>query len=305
MYRFGAFIFLMSLSSCTTSNCDNVLEQEPCFAKKGNKCSEQEIEKDFEILKTCGGLEPQDEFLLRKEIIGSIMVQLLSDGHSITYGNIIAQINLIKTRDSYEEVRTVFEAENQIKNIRVDLTTFETVVPILIQGRFPESEIEQFRAFIIQKNLEGEYYEKALMLWKEEKSSKQIQNFESIKFEFLEDMSKVIKRANEQNKPIFIFFTGYTCLNCVKIEDNILANISVSKVLNEEFLCYVAYVDDKKKMDGTHQSRGMLQAKIQEEYFQSKSQPSLYILNSKGKIISELNEVPSVDEFLKWLKTCK
>lgn len=294
-----------SVSSCSSTNCSKVLNQEPRMVRMDTNISDHDIEYDFEILRQCGGLEEQDEFFLRKEIIGSIMIQLISNQQALTYGNIIAQIILLKESDSCEAIKDVYNSENQLKNILVSQSSFKTIVPILIKGGFPEDELDMFESFLIEENLEGESYEKALLLWKTEKVKRQYRNFESINFAFLENMDSVLRRAHDNDKPSFIFFTGYSCQNCQKFENNILSESRVSQLLNQDFVCYIAYVDDKKKIDGTNDSRGMIQEKIQQEYFHSNSQPSIFILNPKGEIKCELNEMQSAEEFLRKLVNCK
>ena len=59
---------------------------------------------------------------------------------------------------------------------------------------------------------------------------------------YLED---AIEEAKKQNKPLMIDFTGWACVNCRKMEENVWTNPEVNKILNENFIIASLYVDEQ------------------------------------------------------------
>jgi len=63
------------------------------------------------------------------------------------------------------------------------------------------------------------------------------------------DFNEGIACAKEQNKPVFIDFTGHGCVNCREMEANVWSDPRVLKILREDYMIITLYVDDKKTMD--------------------------------------------------------
>ena len=51
--------------------------------------------------------------------------------------------------------------------------------------------------------------------------------------------------AREQNKPVMIDFTGWACINCRKMEDNVWPEDTIKTLLNEHYVVISLYVDEK------------------------------------------------------------
>ena len=63
--------------------------------------------------------------------------------------------------------------------------------------------------------------------------------------EIFTDYDKGFAHAKEVNKPVMIDFTGWACVNCRKMEDNVWIEDSIKKVLNNEYVVISLYVDEK------------------------------------------------------------
>jgi len=59
------------------------------------------------------------------------------------------------------------------------------------------------------------------------------------------DYESGIAAARAQNKPIFIDFTGFGCVNCRKMEASVWADARVADKLNNDYVLISLYVDDK------------------------------------------------------------
>ncbi|OCB70191.1 protein-disulfide reductase DsbD family protein [Flavobacterium crassostreae] len=68
-----------------------------------------------------------------------------------------------------------------------------------------------------------------------------------------EDYDKGLAYAKAVNKPIMLDFTGYACVNCRKMENNVWSNATVLKLLKNEVVVVSLYVDDKRELPKAEQ----------------------------------------------------
>lgn len=59
------------------------------------------------------------------------------------------------------------------------------------------------------------------------------------------DYDQALANAKIQNKPLFLDFTGHGCVNCRKVEQEVLSDNRIQQLLNEKFVVCALYVDDK------------------------------------------------------------
>lgn len=63
------------------------------------------------------------------------------------------------------------------------------------------------------------------------------------------DYEQAMDFARQVNKPVLIDFTGWTCVNCRKMEEAVWPNPAVLRLLNEEYVLASLYVDDRTPLD--------------------------------------------------------
>ncbi len=63
-----------------------------------------------------------------------------------------------------------------------------------------------------------------------------------------DDYFKGLAYAKTVNKPIMIDFTGFACVNCRKMENNVWSDERVLSILKNEVVLISLYVDDKREM---------------------------------------------------------
>ncbi|MEN8957969.1 MAG: protein-disulfide reductase DsbD domain-containing protein, partial [Flavobacteriales bacterium] len=56
------------------------------------------------------------------------------------------------------------------------------------------------------------------------------------------------KAAEEQGKPMLVDFTGWACVNCREVEENIWPEPEVMKLISEEYILVSLYVDAKEEL---------------------------------------------------------
>jgi thiol:disulfide interchange protein len=62
------------------------------------------------------------------------------------------------------------------------------------------------------------------------------------------DYDQALACARQQNKPLFIDFTGHGCTNCREMEANVWSDPEVLKRLQNDFVVVALYVDDKTEL---------------------------------------------------------
>jgi thiol:disulfide interchange protein len=127
------------------------------------------------------------------------------------------------------------------------------------------------------------------------------------------DYEQALACAKEQNKPVFIDFTGHACVNCREMEANVWSDPKVLKILREDYIIAALYVDDKKKLpeedwivseyDGkTKKTIGAKFADFQVTRFQNNAQPYYVLLNPNGKMLAQPKAYDlNIDNFVKFL----
>ncbi|WP_242086311.1 protein-disulfide reductase DsbD family protein [Aestuariivivens sediminis] len=130
-----------------------------------------------------------------------------------------------------------------------------------------------------------------------------------------DDYDKGLAYAKKVNKPVMIDFTGWACVNCRKMEQNVWPKPQILDILKNDVVLVSLYVDDKRKLpeDQIQESKvrpgkmlntiGKLWTELQILKYKSNTQP-LYVLmdHNEENLIDPVAYTPDVDEFHDWLK---
>lgn len=138
-------------------------------------------------------------------------------------------------------------------------------------------------------------------------------NFEPMK----NDYELALQLAKEQNKPLLIDFTGWACVNCRRMEENVWIDSDVEKLMKEKFIVVSLYVDERKKLPLTEQidyttkngsnksivTVGDKWATFQSENFNAVAQPQYAIIGTDEKALTKTKSyTPDSNEFREWLQ---
>jgi thiol:disulfide interchange protein len=130
------------------------------------------------------------------------------------------------------------------------------------------------------------------------------------------DYEEGLKMAKAENKPMLLDFTGYACVNCRRMEENVWSDPEVYKIMKEEFIIVSLYVDDKKKLPAARQftyttkegvdkeiiSVGDKWATFETENFKNNAQPLYAILNGNEILLNNpVGYTPDIKEYKDWL----
>jgi thiol:disulfide interchange protein DsbD len=130
------------------------------------------------------------------------------------------------------------------------------------------------------------------------------------------DFEVGLAAAKAANKPILLDFTGWACVNCRKVEENVWSNPAIYKLLKEDYILISLYVDDRKELPETAQfnfkrANGQLKeittvgdkwATFQTVNFKTASQPYYVQLTSELQILNRAEQYTDIDTYLAWLQ---
>jgi len=127
------------------------------------------------------------------------------------------------------------------------------------------------------------------------------------------DYSQALSCAKQQNKPLFIDFTGHGCVNCREMEATVWSDPRILKRLRENFVVVALYVDDKKELpqsewvvsniDGkTKTSIGKKFSDFQISHFGVNAQPYYVLLDTSGNMLIKPHAYNlNIDDFINFL----
>jgi len=130
------------------------------------------------------------------------------------------------------------------------------------------------------------------------------------------DYEEGLAKARAENKPVLLDFTGYACVNCRRMEENVWSDEEVFKIMKEKYIVISLYVDDKKKLPAARQftyttkdgvekeiiSIGNKWATFETENFKNNAQPLYAILNGDEILLNNpVGYTPSIKEYKDWL----
>ncbi len=132
------------------------------------------------------------------------------------------------------------------------------------------------------------------------------------------DYDQGIAYAKQVNKPILLDFTGYACVNCRKMEENVWPQDQVYDQLKEKYVLISLYVDDKKDLpesekvevvraNGTKRklrTYGNKWAHFQAARFKSNTQPYYVLLTPDGKqpLNNPVGYMPEANDYAAFLE---
>ncbi|MEM8764585.1 MAG: cytochrome c biogenesis protein CcdA [Bacteroidota bacterium] len=67
------------------------------------------------------------------------------------------------------------------------------------------------------------------------------------------DFDKGLAHAKAENKPILLDFTGWTCVNCRRMEENVWSQPEIYRMLQEQYVLISLYVDDSEALPKSEQ----------------------------------------------------
>ena len=125
------------------------------------------------------------------------------------------------------------------------------------------------------------------------------------------------KVAQEEKKPILLDFTGWACVNCRRMEENVWAASEVYELLKDRYIIISLYVDDREVLDLEAQFNyqypdgrikeintiGKKWATFQAVNFNTASQPFYVQMTAEGQLLNTPIQYTDQLTFKNWLLT--
>jgi thiol:disulfide interchange protein DsbD len=131
------------------------------------------------------------------------------------------------------------------------------------------------------------------------------------------DYEQALACAREQNKPLFIDFTGHGCTNCREMEANVWADPEVLERLRNDFVVVALYVDDKTQLPESQwytsaydnkvkKTLGKQNADLQITRLNNNAQPFYVLVGKDERVLAwPFGYDKDVEDFVNFLETGK
>jgi cytochrome c biogenesis protein CcdA len=134
--------------------------------------------------------------------------------------------------------------------------------------------------------------------------------------ETLRDYEEALALARKLHKPVLIDFTGWACVNCRRMEENVWTDPEVKKRMRDSFVVVSLYVDERRLLPAASQmvyptkdgakkniiTVGDKWATFQSENFNAVSQPQYAIISPDERILTYTKGyTPRAADFTGWL----
>ena len=135
-------------------------------------------------------------------------------------------------------------------------------------------------------------------------------------FQCFKDFESGLEFAKANNKPILLDFTGWACVNCRRIEENVWTEPEIFNLINDNYVLISLYVDDRKELKEDEKitlkyksgktkeitTIGEKSATFQALNFKSASQPFYVLLDTDLKILNSPIQYTSKEVYKTWLE---
>ena len=131
------------------------------------------------------------------------------------------------------------------------------------------------------------------------------------------DFDEGLEVAKNTNKPILLDFTGWACVNCRKMEENVWSEPDIYQLLKDEYILISLYVDDNEKELPKNEQFDYLRpngnikkietvgdkwATFQTVNFKTASQPYYVLLSPSLEVLNSPLQYTDRDTYYSWLK---
>ncbi|MDO6675292.1 thioredoxin family protein [Tenacibaculum sp. 1B UA] len=132
------------------------------------------------------------------------------------------------------------------------------------------------------------------------------------------DFDEGVAYAKSVNKPVLLDFTGWACVNCRKMEENIWSQPNIYSLINDDYVLISLYVDDHQRTLPEEEqfdfikSNGKVKrirtygdkwATLQAANFKTASQPFYVLMSPELEVLNSPQQYTDHATYYNWLKT--
>jgi len=114
------------------------------------------------------------------------------------------------------------------------------------------------------------------------------------------DYEQGLQAVKRQGKPAFLDFTGHSCANCRKMEEEVWPNPEIANRLKEKVVIVSLYTDEKTELPESKWYESKRDGRIKKtvgsqnldreiEQYGENAQPMYFIVDGEGKVLSKFN----------------
>lgn len=130
----------------------------------------------------------------------------------------------------------------------------------------------------------------------------------------LHDYDEAVAMAKQLNRPIMIDFTGNTCVNCRKMEENVWSDPSIYNIIDNDYVLVSLYVDDQNeladnkktvsKFDGSKiETDGERWTDMETNIYKSNTQPLYVLIDANGNVLTpQRGYTPDIADYKQFLE---
>ncbi|MEW6468874.1 MAG: cytochrome c biogenesis protein CcdA [Bacteroidota bacterium] len=124
-----------------------------------------------------------------------------------------------------------------------------------------------------------------------------------------------LEYAREVKKPLMLDFTGWACVNCRKMEEQVWSDPKVKEMLSQDVVLVSLYVDDKRELPAEEQVEvdwngkrklktiGNKWSYLQATKYKSNAQPQYWIVDYEGNPVHEYASYdPNIEKYIDWIE---
>ena len=130
------------------------------------------------------------------------------------------------------------------------------------------------------------------------------------------DFEEGVQQAQKEGKPVLLDFTGWACVNCRKMEEQVWSNPEVFRLLRDDYILISLYVDDRTTLPQADQftfeypsgrqkrieTIGDYWSTFQNQNFGAVSQPYYVLLSPQLEILAPPVQNTDVGTYRNWLQ---
>ncbi|NQX83061.1 MAG: thioredoxin family protein [Flavobacteriaceae bacterium] len=318
------FLFILILQSFigfsqSESECDKILSQEIKldFTKKTDL---DILNSTFSKLQDCGLEKIDIETFVKGPILGALLIGLTKEnGGEITYQNLFDKIMEFKKTPEYAKTIEIVKLSTELLERKMVIKNWENDKALLEKLNTPSNTVDEIHLLVLNNSNPNKTYKELFQDLKNknprETKAKNItkKEYNGI-FKNAGNVSynDLLNKSIQYKKPLLLYFTGYACVNCRKMENYVLSKPSIEERLKNEFYFVNLYVDDKKSLPENERTESKINGKLikyvgqkhselQINKFKNNYQPYFVIIDKNGTKVSDqgyTKDIELFDEFL-------
>jgi thioredoxin-related protein len=264
------------------------------------------------------------DFFTHPRTLSAMLIGLVTSEEQPTYGLLYDQFLEMKRMPHYPKLKRKYGIGIKLMQRTADFANWEEDKALIMELELEPDVFDSLRAYIKEHSSTSEKYETVLVGFSEQQEKQklaarkkeigELDNLLAVSSLFNE--TELLAQSKLENKPIMLYFTGYACVNCRRIEHSTLLDPDIATLLMNEFIFVPLFVDDNSELALEDQKKvyvgeramdlrsiGDKHHHYQVSRFQTSSQPYFVVLNGENEILEIADySTSSIEDYLLFLQ---